>query len=222
MNELVDRLLTRAPNGNRFMLGIIGYPGSGKSTLAQRLVENINRRFERQPPAVLLPMDGFHLQNDELERRQLLSWKGIPETFDGQGFVALVKKLRQHPDKQASAPLFDRSKEASIPGAISIEPAHQLLIIEGNYLLYEKPPWNEIAGILDETWFLDCELETIKERLLQRHIQCGRSPQQAEAKMRSTDLPNADLIERTRKRAAFIVSADCTGYRFAEAMRESP
>ena len=42
--------------------------------------------------AVTVPMDGFHLSNQELARLGLADRKGAPETFDAAGYVALLRR----------------------------------------------------------------------------------------------------------------------------------
>jgi len=73
--------------GGRAVLGICGAPGAGKSTLAARLAAAVG------PAAVVVPMDGFHLHDDELARLGLSDRKGAPETFDVAGYVALLRRL---------------------------------------------------------------------------------------------------------------------------------
>ena len=60
--DLVERARRLAGQGGRRILGITGAPGSGKSSLAGAVVAAL------APAAVLVPMDGFHLANRELER----------------------------------------------------------------------------------------------------------------------------------------------------------
>jgi len=79
-------------------------------------------------------------------------------------------------------------------------------VVEGNYLLLDRAPWNQIATILDECWFIESDRPLIEERLLARHIKGGRDAIAARAKMESTDLPNADLIEKTKPRAQRVIS----------------
>ena len=80
---LVDRIFCRiqllARSNRRTLIAIGGPPASGKSTLAETLQERLN---EQSMPCGLVPMDGFHLDNEILNARGLLSRKGAPETFD--------------------------------------------------------------------------------------------------------------------------------------------
>ena len=122
------------------VLGICGAPGAGKSTLAADLVAAVG------PSAVVVPMDGFHLHDDELARLGLGDRKGAPETFDVAGYVALLRRLRTETDHVVYAPEFDRSREESVAGAIAVRPEHRLVVTEGNYLLLRRPRLGATCG----------------------------------------------------------------------------
>lgn len=199
-SSLIDTLRRAIGTGSeRFMLGICGAPGAGKSTLAEWIVNEWNRR---QPgTAVLVPMDGYHLSNEALEEKSLLPLKGIPDTFDSIAFVEKLAEIREHPEQTHFCPRFDRSIEASIQNAISIVPAHRLVVSEGNYLLLDKEPWCKIREILNEVWMIEAAEELILPRLLQRHQAGGKTQEGALTKVNSTDLPNARLISASSARA---------------------
>jgi pantothenate kinase len=199
LDYIVAKLRVLDP-AQRFILGITGYPAAGKSTVSKRLADAVNERLPDNP-AIVVPMDGFHLPNDTLRKIGLLELKGVPDTFDAQGFVELLHRLRDCTTENVYCPLFDRSIEASIENAIVIEPAHRLCVVEGNYLLLDREPWNQCREYFDEVWFLDVAVDTILPRLYERHERGGRSKQDARAKVESTDLPNARLIEVTKNRA---------------------
>ena len=93
--SLVARARALAARDGRALLGIAGAPGAGKSTLAARLVAQWGEG------AVVVPMDGFHLAQGELERLGRAARKGAPDTFDSAGFVALLRRLRESGAGQA-------------------------------------------------------------------------------------------------------------------------
>lgn len=185
-------------SGQRRLLGLVGAPGAGKSTLAAALLQAVGA--ER---AQVVPMDGFHLANVELQRLGRAGRKGAPDTFDSAGYVALLQRLRdQRPDGGiVYAPEFRREIEEPIAGAIAVLPSTQLVITEGNYLLHDVGPWAGAAAMLDEVWYVDIDDAVREERLVRRHQQFGRSADEARAWVASTDAPNARLIAATRVRA---------------------
>ena len=183
----------------RVVLGICGAPGAGKSTLAARLASQIG------DPAVVVPMDGFHLHDDELARLGLAARKGAPETFDVAGYTALLARVRADSGLTVYAPEFDRSRELSVAGAIAVRPEHRLVITEGNYLLYGAPGWSQVRQLLDEVWFVESDESTRVERLVQRHVGHGKPPDLARRWTMSSDQANADLVNGTRDHADLVV-----------------
>ena len=187
----------------RTLLGLVGPPGAGKSTLAAALLA------EFADVAQGLPMDGFHLANVELERLGRRGRKGAPDTFDGAGYVALLRRLLvQADDEVVYAPEYRREIEEPIAGAIPIHARTQLVITEGNYLLLDDGAWAQVAGLLDEVWYVDVDDAVRLRRLTQRHQQFGRSAEDAAAWVAGTDEPNARLIEASRARASFVFRWD--------------
>jgi pantothenate kinase len=189
-------------SGQRKLLGLVGAPGAGKSTLAAALLQAVG--VDR---AQVVPMDGFHLANVELQRLGRSGRKGAPDTFDSAGYVALLQRLReQRPDGDiVYAPEFRREIEEPIAGAIAVLPTTQLVISEGNYLLHDVGPWAGAAAMFDEVWYVDIDDAVREERLVRRHQQFGRSAEEARAWVASTDAPNARLIAATRVRAHHVL-----------------
>lgn len=153
---------------------------------------------------MLVPMDGFHLAEAELHRLGRHERKGALDTFDGPGFVSLLRRLRQAADT-VYAPRFDRELEESIAGAIPVDPAVPLVVTEGNYLLVDDGAWAMVRELLDEVWYLALDERVRLARLAARHVAYGRSPEVAAARARGTDQRNAELIATTRARADLVV-----------------
>jgi pantothenate kinase len=198
LSPLRDRA-RRLPRTGRFLLGLAGAPGAGKSTVAAAVVAAL------APDAVLVPLDGFHLADDELRRLGRWHRKGAPDTFDPAGYVHLLRRLREAGPDPVYAPRFDRHLEAAVAGAICVPPDLPLVVTEGNYLLLDDGPWAAVGELLDEVWFLDLDEEVRLARLTARHIAHGRAPADAAARARGTDQRNADLIATTRHRADLVV-----------------
>ncbi|MCW5824427.1 MAG: nucleoside triphosphate hydrolase [Cyanobacteria bacterium TGS_CYA1] len=207
MSTLKDDLLEAwqaKGKDKRFILGIVGAPGAGKSTLASRLCAEINAEISGKP-AIVVPMDGYHFSNEHLSEINLLALKGIPATFDSHAFVDTLARIKNTMDESVLCPRFDRSIEASIPDDIEVKPQHKLILVEGNYLLLDDSPWSQIASLLDQSWYIHCPADTLFARLIQRHVNGGKSRPQALEKVESTDLPNASLIETTKSRATRVL-----------------
>jgi pantothenate kinase len=202
VGELVARARRLAPADERRILGITGAPGAGKSTLAAALVEAL------RPAALLVPMDGFHLANRELERLGRRDRKGAVDTFDARGYVALLRRLRDPAEEIVYAPEFRREIEEPIACALPVPRDVPLVVTEGNYLLVEDGPWGGVAPLLDEVWYVDAPEDLRLARLVARHVAFGKEPEAARAWSLGTDQRNAELIARTRARADLIVRVD--------------
>jgi pantothenate kinase len=196
-DELAAWVRERAAGADRYLFGIAGPPGSGKSTLAERLGADLG--------APVVPMDGFHLPNATLRARGQLGVKGAPETFGAADFVALVAELRA-PGRVVECPAFDRTIDEPVPGRIRVSPDDVVVVVEGNYLLLDRPPWSSLPDLFDSIGYLDVPAEVRLRRLVDRHVAFGRSPAEATEFVRRSDEVNAALVEASRTRADLIVS----------------
>ena len=194
--ERVEQLLAR---GGR-VLGIAGAPGAGKSTLADAVIAHFGEA------AQLLPMDGFHLANEELARLGRADRKGAPDTFDVDGYVSALQRVRAR-ERDVLVPRFHREVEEAFAGAIRIATSTRLVVTEGNYLLLQQDRWAAVRPQLDESWFLQPDDEVRRERLATRHIGHGRSPQAAADWVRDVDEPNAVLITSESAPADLVIGA---------------
>lgn len=195
--DLVAQIADEARGCRRYVFGLAGPPGSGKSTVAVRLADALG--------GVVVPMDGFHLDNAELERLGLSKVKGAPETFDAHGFVRLVEQLQQHATGPVSAPSFDRVADETVDGAITVAPDEHIVIVEGNYLLLDHRPWAALTALFDLTGYLDVDDTTRVERLVARHVRHGRTIDDAREFVGTSDEANATIIAASRSRADVVI-----------------
>ncbi|MBQ1025624.1 nucleoside/nucleotide kinase family protein [Micromonospora sp. C95] len=199
VEALLERARGLADAGPRQLLGITGAPGAGKSTLAEQVVEAVG------PAARLVPMDGFHLAQSELRRLGRELRKGSVDTFDANGYVSLLRRLRRKEPTSVWAPQFRRDLEEPIAGAVEVPPEVRLVVTEGNYLLIPNWPWDEVRALLHEAWFLDLDADLRRRRLIARHMAHGRSEQDARAWALGSDEANAALVAGTADRADLVV-----------------
>ncbi|MCY7417781.1 MAG: nucleoside/nucleotide kinase family protein [Chloroflexi bacterium] len=203
MDQWSERAGALVPPNRRAVLGIVGTPGSGKSTVADRIVADLGSPF-----ALVVPMDGFHLSNHVLEDLGLRHRKGAIETFDGHGYVDLLRRLREPSDAPVLAPEFDRGLDESIAARIMVTPATRLVITEGNYLLDNREPWSGVRPLLDAIWYVDLDDDVRRARLRARHESFGMSPAAAERWVMEVDEPNAVRIAAARSRANLVIEVD--------------
>jgi pantothenate kinase len=178
--------------GERRILAIAGPPASGKSTLAAALAEQLNAVTPGL--CALLPMDGFHYDDEVLIPRGWRPRKGAPHTFDVGGYAAALRRLRANEEESVAVPRFDRSIEIARAGAIVIEQRVRLIVTEGNYLLLDMEPWNALRPSFDRTALLATDMATLEARNRQRWVDIAMDEDGIRAKLEANDMPNARLI----------------------------
>lgn len=194
--ELAAEILVHAAGLSRYLFAIAGPPGSGKSTLAEALLAALEARAPGG--AALVPMDGYHFDNAVLGPRGLLPRKGAPETFDVAGLLRDLERIRTG-GAEVAVPVFDRGLDLARAGARIVGPDHAIVLVEGNYLLLDCLPWNELAPLFDQTLMIEVPEEELRRRLVARWLYYGLELRAAEARADGNDVVNAGLI-MTRSR----------------------
>ena len=192
-------IFKHAGKSRRFIVAIAGPPGAGKSTVAEELPGLLP-----EGSAAIVPMDGFHYDDAVLTAKGLRQRKGAPDTFDFDGYEALLKRLRAA-DGDVAIPVFDRSMELSRAAAAIVPRDVKFILTEGNYLLLDEEPWSRLAPLFDFTIFLDVPRDELERRLIQRWLDHGRTPEDGRNWVNSNDLPNVDRVLARRRQADLVV-----------------
>lgn len=197
IDPVINRIKGLYTQGQRKTVFLVGPPGSGKSTFAAVLEQTMPADI----PFRVLPADGFHYPNSYLDTHTtvrddveiaLRQIKGAPETFDAQ---KLAEKLRQlKAGEPIRWPIYDRNRHDPVEDAIEIPP-EGVFLIEGNYLLLDKQPWDLLHSYADLTICLDKPFEQIRQDIIARHIK-GKlwDYKHAAAFFEASDGRNAQLI----------------------------
>jgi pantothenate kinase len=215
-DQLADRVLSLSNPASRYMVAIAGVPGSGKSTAAAEVSRRLNERREgtaqpdgcQVPCAIAVPMDGFHYYRRELDAmpdaESLHARRGSHWTFNAHAFVAAMHRVRTR--NEVLLPSFQHGVGDPVEDNIVVATHHTLVLVEGNYLLIDEPPWHELADLFDDTWYIDCDVDVAMERVYARQVGDGRLPDVVQGRIAGNDRPNADFIAAvSRHRAAVLV-----------------
>ncbi|KAL9058519.1 MAG: hypothetical protein Q9162_001674 [Coniocarpon cinnabarinum] len=96
------------------------------------------------PLAVLVPMDGYHLTRAQLsalpDPTTAHARRGAAFTFDAEGYLELVKRLRQPITPEMGsifAPTFDHKVKDPVAGGVEIGRGVKVVVFEGNYVALE-------------------------------------------------------------------------------------
>lgn len=197
IEALSDRLSAMAQGPRRCFVALAGSPGAGKSYVAEYLAA----RLAKTTPgaAAILPMDGYHFDDMLLEARGDRQRKGAPHTFDVDGFHAMLTRLAANDGRDVVVPVFDRSLEIARAGARAIEARTRLVLVEGNYLLLDRPGWNQLAPLFDLTVMIDVPEPVLRSRLENRWADL--SPADRTCKLEGNDLPNMREVMRSSRPA---------------------
>lgn len=188
--------------GRRILVLMAAPPGAGKSTLSAFL-RHLSRTTSGLTPVTAVGMDGFHrrqayLLSHTVERSgetiPMVRIKGAPVTFD-------LPLLREHIARVAAGevlgwPEYDRTLHDPRDNAARVE--GDIVLLEGNYLLLDLEGWRELRQYADFTLKISAEESMLRQRLIERHLDTGKSMEATLAMVDGSDLLNLRLcLERS-------------------------
>ena len=201
--------------GGRLIVLMAAAPGTGKSTLAlflSHLAEEMQLGVTIQP----IGMDGYHYPNAYLdahtyvedgEEVTLRSRKGAFFTYDVSGLRE--KLIDAHSEHPKAWPTYSRVAHDVLPD--SLEVTGDILLVEGNYFLLNEGEWVGIDELADETVFVFADERLLHERLVDRKIKGGSTPEEGEAWYLQSDGKNVAKVLAHHKPANFELKMDRDG-----------
>lgn len=204
-----------SPAQHRIVVALAGPPGSGKSTIAAKVVQRLNAT-STVSFAAIVPMDGFHLPRSTLDtlpnKLEAYARRGASWTFDEKGVLKLINVLSKSRFETSDiiiAPTFDHAAKDPVDDGITITADITFVLLEGNYLLLDAEPWNQIQGLVDDTWFVDVDPELARTRIAKRHIEAGIETtwDAAVRRAESNDLLNGVEIRRKLVKPAVVIQS---------------
>ncbi|OAZ98632.1 hypothetical protein [Halomonas sp. G11] len=188
----ISRQIIQAATGiPRYIVALAGPPGAGKSYRSEQLCTAINEQLPGQ--AGVVPMDGYHFDNAVLGEAQL-PLKGAPHTFDVEGLRVDLERLRRA-DQPVAVPVFDRPLDLARAGGRLISLEQRIVIVEGNYLLLDRPVWRDLRSLFDWSLMLDVDDDVLAQRLVARWLAMGQDRTGALERTHQKDMLNAQLVK---------------------------
>lgn len=123
-----------------------------------------------------------------------------------EAFVEAMQRVRR--GGAVTLPTFQHGVGDPVEAGVRLSESHTIVVVEGNYVLLDVAPWDQLAELFDDSWYVDTDIDTALERLLQRQMRDNkRSEEEVRSRIASNDRPNAELIHSmSRGRADVIVA----------------
>ena len=203
----------------RILVLLAAPPAAGKSTLVSFL-EHLSRTEAGLTPIQSIGMDGFHHYQDYLaehtvvkngEEIPMARVKGSPISFD---LELMTQRIRQvAAGENCGWPEYNRRLHNPRDNAIAI--TGNIILLEGNYLLLDRPGWSDLRQYADYTIRISADKNDVRERLVRRKAgSTGWPREQAEAFVDFSDMDNvmevtkysvpADLNLRMRSDGSYV------------------
>jgi putative kinase len=203
--NLVDQY--RTAGKPRIIAGFAGPIGSGKSTIAA-LFRNFAGQIQLPFRFETLGIDAFHYPNEYLLAHEtgggtLKDIKGRYDTYDVDKLVGTLRDFTE--GNPVSLPVYSRKTHDPVENAVRVTEENALLLLEGQWLLYDQYGWEKILPYLTHTYFVDAEGGKLRDAVIARHVRGGRSEEDAARYYDEVDAEDFELVMSTKKRAQKII-----------------
>lgn len=182
---------------SRYIVAIAGPSGTSKSTTAAVLHHTLNANTGLQ--VLHVNLDAYHyprsVLRETLDRNAepLLIHKGRFDTYDTpslQRDLALFSA-----GMNVIFPEYSRVLHDPVANQIECSTGNTILILEGLWLLFDAPPWRDIAEFYyDLTFYFHAPEQFQKHNTIARHERGGRTHEDSVRHYRESDAWNAKLI----------------------------
>lgn len=192
----------------RIFVFLAAPPGCGKTTLALFL-EQLSKNTPTFTPIQAIGLDGFHHEQAYLDSHFMVingqsvpmkKFKGHPATFN---VPLLLKKLEESRLQDNKWPIYSRKLHDVVQDQVLL--TEKIILLEGNYLLLDTAPWNQLQQFCEDRVFLYTDAATLEERLIKRKMQGGLSYEEARSFYEQSDKQNVAFTLASDRQAETIL-----------------
>ena len=151
-----------------FIIGVSGSVAVGKSTTS-RLLQILLSRIVPGATVELVTTDGFLFPNDTLIKREILTRKGFPESYDMEALINFLDHLKNGQD--VDIPVYSHEIYDIVPDQKQRVEAADFVIVEGINVF--QNPQNArlyITDFFDFSIYVDAAVEDIESWYLDRFL----------------------------------------------------
>ena len=160
--------LQRESKIQSFIIGVSGSVAVGKSTTS-RLLQILLSRIVPGATVELVTTDGFLFPNDTLIKREILTRKGFPESYDMEALINFLDHLKNGQD--VDIPVYSHEIYDIVPDQKQRVEAADFVIVEGINVF--QNPQNArlyITDFFDFSIYVDAAVEDIESWYLDRFL----------------------------------------------------
>jgi len=167
---VTDTFLSTDPSSVPYIIGIGGSVAVGKSTTA-RVLQVLLSHWPAHPRVDLITTDGFLFPNAELARRDLMTRKGFPESYDTPALIDVLRELKSGA-RCVTAPVYSHLSYDILPDEFVKIEQPDVLIVEGlNVLQGNGTSHNRfVSDFFDFSVYVDADESEIKTWYVERFL----------------------------------------------------
>ncbi len=157
-----------------YIIGIAGSVAVGKSTTS-RILKALLSGWASHPHVELVTTDGFLLPNLELEKRNLMSRKGFPESFDLSAVLSFLTDIKSGAEK-VLAPVYSHVHYDVMENETLTITSPDILIVEGLNVLQTAKLDMEgsdipfVSDFFDFSIYIDTDSQIIEKWYVERFL----------------------------------------------------
>ncbi len=179
LHRVTSTFLGERESRTPFVIGVAGSVAVGKSTTA-RVLREMLARWPDTPHVELVTTDGFLYPNAILEKRDLMSRKGFPESYDRRALMRFVAEVKSGA-AEVRAPKYDHLTYDILPDDEVVVHRPDVLIVEGLNVL--QPARVDESGrsalavsdFFDFSIYVDAQTADIKRWYVDRFLRLRRT-----------------------------------------------